>query len=46
MSSSKTATPCGGDSRQTRAGMVAVPWRKLPAALDGIRTDGQVTTPS
>ena len=27
----------GGDNRQTRSSMAAVPWRKLTAALDGIR---------
>jgi predicted AAA+ superfamily ATPase len=30
----------GGDSRQTRGGMTAVPWQKLSAALDGIRNAG------
>jgi predicted AAA+ superfamily ATPase len=30
----------GGDNRQSRGGMAAVPWQKLSAALDGIRNAG------
>ncbi len=30
----------GGDTKQTRGDVAAIPWRKLPAALDGIRTAG------
>lgn len=30
----------GGDSRQTRGVVAATPWRKLPAALEDIRTGG------